>query len=248
MAEVKINGNLIRHQNLVPLIGWRHDETQFLLVYEYMPNGSLDSHLFGKKSPLKWSLRYKIAMGLATALLYLHEEVERCVVHRDIETSNVMLDSGFNVKLGVFRLARLMEHELGPQTTALASKGSDVYNFGVVALEIACGRRVRDGHWNSDVSLVQWVWYLHGKGKLLSDTEFDDEQVKRLMIVGLWCAHPDWSIKPSIRKAIQALKFEGALPNLPMKMPVAMYSAGPDACVVSSAGATITNSSGDLEH
>ncbi|MFS7923303.1 putative protein kinase RLK-Pelle-L-LEC family [Helianthus anomalus] len=117
MAEVKINGNLIRHRNLVPLIGWCHDESQFLLVYEYMPNGSLDSHLFGKKSPLKWSVRYKIAMGLASALLYLHEEVERCVVHRDIKTSNIMLDSRFNMKLGDFGLARLMGHE---QTTALA--------------------------------------------------------------------------------------------------------------------------------
>ncbi|KAJ0802437.1 putative protein kinase RLK-Pelle-L-LEC family [Helianthus annuus] len=255
MAEVKINGNLIRYRNLVRLIRWCHDESQFLLVYEYKPNGSLDSQLFGKKSPLKWSVRYKIAMGLASALLYLHEEVERCVVHRDIKTSNIMLDSGFNVKLGDFGLARLMEHELGPQTTALAgtlgymapeyistgkaSKESDVYSFGVFALEIACRRR--------------WVWDLHRKGELLSrvdpslGTEFDDEQVKRLMMVGLWCAHPDWSIRPSIRQAIQVLKFEGALLNLPMKMPVAMYSAGLDVCVVSSAGATITKTSGDLE-
>ncbi|KAI7752983.1 hypothetical protein M8C21_026724 [Ambrosia artemisiifolia] len=253
MAEVKINGNLIRHRNLVPLIGWCHSETQFLLVYEYMPNGSLDSHLFGTKSPLKWSVRYKIAKGLASALLYLHEDLERCVVHRDIKTSNVMLDSGFNVKLGDFGLARLMEKDIGPQTTVLAgtlgymapeyistgkaSKESDVYSFGVVALEIACGRRVRDGRCNSNGSLVQWVWDLHAKGELLSGvdavlgTEFDAEQVECLMTVGLWCAHPDCSMRPSIRQAIQVLNFEGALPNLPMKMPVAMYTAGPYACV-----------------
>ncbi|MFS8010697.1 putative protein kinase RLK-Pelle-L-LEC family [Helianthus anomalus] len=119
ITEVKIISSL-RHRNLVQLIGWCHDENQFLLVYEFMPNGSLDSHLFGNMPPLAWGLRYKISLGLASALLYLHEEWEQCVIHRDIKSSNVMLDSGFNAKLGDFGLARLMDHELGPQTTGLA--------------------------------------------------------------------------------------------------------------------------------
>ncbi|KAK9077853.1 hypothetical protein SSX86_006191 [Deinandra increscens subsp. villosa] len=268
MTEVKINSRL-RHRNLVQLVGWCHDETQFLIVYEYMPNGSLDSHLFGKRSPLEWSVRYKIAIGLASALLYLHEEWEQCVVHRDIKPSNIMLDSGFNVKLGDFGLARLVEHELGPRTTVLAgtlgymapeyistgktSKESDVYSFGVVALEIACGRKAMDSYWNSNVSLVEWVWELHGKGEVLSGVdrllgaEFDAQQVECLMMVGLWCAHPDRSRRPSIRQAIQVLKFESALPHLPMKMPVAMYCSGPDASDASSLGATFTNSSNDLK-
>ncbi|MFS7923289.1 putative protein kinase RLK-Pelle-L-LEC family [Helianthus anomalus] len=166
MTEVKINSRL-RHRNLVQLVGWCHDKNQFLLVYEYMPNGSLDSHLFGKNiTPLKWPVRYKIAIGLASALLYLHEEWEQCVVHRDIKPSNIMLDSGINVKLGDFGLARFVEHELGTRTTVLAgtlgymapeyistgkaSKESDVYSFGVVPLEIACGRKAMDGLWNSN--------------------------------------------------------------------------------------------------
>ncbi|RWR79504.1 Protein kinase domain-containing protein [Cinnamomum micranthum f. kanehirae] len=94
MTEVKVISQL-RHRNLVQLIGWCHEQGELLLVYEIMSNGSLDSHLFGKRRPLKWAVRYKIAIGLASALFYLHEEWEQCVVHRDIKSSNVMLDSGF---------------------------------------------------------------------------------------------------------------------------------------------------------
>ncbi|KAK9061950.1 hypothetical protein SSX86_019134 [Deinandra increscens subsp. villosa] len=268
ITEVKIISSL-RHRNLVRLIGWCHDETQFLLVYEFMPNGSLDCHLFGQKSPLEWAVRYKIATGLASALLYLHEEWEQCVVHRDIKTSNIMLDSGFNVKLGDFGMARLMDHELGPKTTGLAgtlgylapecvttgkaSKESDVYSFGVVALEIASGRKAMDRvDPDSDFGMVQWVWDLLGKGELLSGVDqrlkknFDLKQVECLMMVGLWCAHPDWSLRPSIRQAIQVLKFEGPLPNLPMKMPMPTYYAEPDVPEVSSGSASITYTSADL--
>ncbi|MBA0701814.1 hypothetical protein Goari_027535, partial [Gossypium aridum] len=119
VTEVKVISQL-RHRNLVQLIGWCHDKNDFILVYEFMPNGSLDSHLFGRRSALTWSVRYRISLGLASALLYLHEEWEQCVVHRDIKSSNVMLDSSFNVKLGDFGLAKLMDHELGPKTTGLA--------------------------------------------------------------------------------------------------------------------------------
>ncbi|GAB4848819.1 hypothetical protein Ancab_003613 [Ancistrocladus abbreviatus] len=159
ITEVKVISRL-RHGNLVQLIGWCHDKGEFLLVYEFMPNGSLDSHLFGKKAPLSWPVRYKVALGLSSALLYLHEEWEQCVVHRDIKSSNIMLDSSFNVKLGDFGLARLMDHELGAHTTGLAvtwgymapeyistrkaSEESDVYSFGVVALEIATGKKSVD--------------------------------------------------------------------------------------------------------
>ncbi|RWR77340.1 L-type lectin-domain-containing protein [Cinnamomum micranthum f. kanehirae] len=156
VSEVKTISRL-RHRNLVQLLGWCHERGDLLLVYEFMPNGSLDFHLFNKKRLLGWAVRYKIATGLASALLYLHEEWEQCVVHRDIKSSNVMLDSNFNAKLGDFGLARLVDHEHGLQTTVIAgtmgylapecvttgkaSKESDVYSFGVVALEIACGRR-----------------------------------------------------------------------------------------------------------
>ena len=245
ITEVKIFSQL-RHRNLVQLIGWCHDRGEFLLVYEFMPNGSLDSHLFGSRSQLSWTLRYKVSLGLTSALFYLHEEWEQCVVHRDIKSSNVMLDSSFNVKLGDFGLARLMDHELGPQTTGLAgtfgylapeyistgraSKESDVYSFGVVALEIATRRRLIDlMEPNSDMGLVEWIWNLYGRGDLLLavdgklQTSFDEKQVECLMIIGLWCAHPDRNLRPSIRQAIQVLKFEAEIPVLPMQMPIPMY-------------------------
>ncbi|KAJ7943774.1 putative Kinase [Quillaja saponaria] len=177
ITEVKIISRL-GHRNLVQLIGWCHDGDEFHLVYEFMPNGSLDYHLFRNKTPLGWAVRHKISLGLASALLYLHEEWEQCVVHRDIKSSNIMLDSSFNVKLGDFGLAKLMDHELGPQTTGLAgtlgylapeyvttgraSKESDVYSFGVVALEIATGKKSVDPM--RDYGLVEWVWNHYGRG------------------------------------------------------------------------------------
>ena len=111
VSEVKIIGQL-RHKNLVQLIGWCHEKSkgQLLLVYDFMPNGSLDSHLFREDTLLVWEVRYKIVQDLASALLYLHEEWESCVLHRDIKSSNIMLDSNFNAKLGDFGLARIVNH------------------------------------------------------------------------------------------------------------------------------------------
>jgi serine/threonine protein kinase len=85
-----------------------------------MPNGSLDFHPFGRRPLLNWEVRYKIALGLASALLYLHEESGQYVLHRDIKSSNIMLDSDFNAKLGDFGLARLMDEEASVKTTGLA--------------------------------------------------------------------------------------------------------------------------------
>ncbi|KAL6283559.1 hypothetical protein ACE6H2_014488 [Prunus campanulata] len=248
-SEVRIISRL-RHRNLVQLIGWCHEKRELLLVYEFMPNSSLDSHLFKTNSLLSWQIRYKIAQGLASGLFYLHEEWEQCVLHRDIKSSNVMLDSNFNVKLGDFGLARLVDHgkqspttivagtrgymALEYVTTGKASKESDVYSFGVVALEIACGRKPIDLNLeNSEIEMVEWVWELYGEGKVIQAADpklygqFDENQMECLMTVGLWCAHPDYRFRPSIRQAIQVLNLEVPLPILPSKMPVATYFAPP---------------------
>ncbi|XP_026390909.1 L-type lectin-domain containing receptor kinase IX.1-like [Papaver somniferum] len=222
---------------------------------------------FGRKSPLMWALRYKIALGLASAILYLHEEGEQCIVHRDIKSSNVMLDSNFKAKLGYLGLARLMDHGLGLQSTGLAGtlgylapeyintgkagKESDVFSFGVVALEIACGRKSIDHMEEVDAGLVEWVWDLYGRNATLAaidsklNLEFDANQAECLMIVGLWCAHPDRTFRPSIRQAIQVLNMESSIPTLPTKMPVPSYHV-PELDLISSETTSIISTSIDM--
>ncbi|KAF2320620.1 hypothetical protein GH714_029113 [Hevea brasiliensis] len=110
------------------------------------------------------------------------------------------------------------------------SRESDVYSFGVVVLEIACGRRPINSMANEEgVHMVSWVWELYGRGKLLEAADprlcgdFDKQEMKRLMIVGLWCAHPDKSLRPSISQSIHVLNFATSLPSLPLQIPVPTY-------------------------
>ncbi|KAK9988776.1 hypothetical protein SO802_029015 [Lithocarpus litseifolius] len=245
VSEVRIIGQL-GHRNLVQLIGWCHEKNDLLLIYEFMSNGSLDLHLFKGKSSLTWVERYNIARGLASALQYLHEEWEQCVLHRDIKSSNILLDSNLNAKLGDFGLARLVDHVKGSQTTALAgtwgylapecimsgraSKETDVYSFGIVVLEIACGRKPAEPNAKQEeIIMLEWVWELYGEKNLLKAADprlggdFDERQMERLMAVGLWCAHPDYNARPSIRKAIHVLDFEDTVPILEPKLPVTTF-------------------------
>ncbi|XP_061359984.1 L-type lectin-domain containing receptor kinase IX.1-like [Gastrolobium bilobum] len=244
-AEVKIISQL-RHRNLVQLIGWCHKKNDLLLIYEYMPNGSLDSHLFHGESILWWQVRYNIALGLASALLYLQEGWEKCVLHRDIKSSNIMLDSNFNAKLGDFGLAKQVDHEKGSQTTDVAGtigylgpeymktgkarKESDIFSFGIVLLEIASGREATNNNdKEGQVLLVEWVWELYGLRNLLAAADpklcgvLDVQQMECLLVVGLWCANPDYISRPSIRQVIKVLNFEVPLPILPQKIPVVIY-------------------------
>nr|GMD08798.1 L-type lectin-domain containing receptor kinase IX.1-like [Ipomoea batatas] len=262
VSEVKTISRT-RHRNLVQLMGWCHGNKDLLLVYEFMSNGSLDSHLYKGQSLLTWPLRYKIVQDLASAVLYLHEECHKCIVHRDIKSSNIMLDSNFNAKLGDFGLARLVDHEKGSRTTAVAgtmgyialecvvsgkaSKETDMYSFGIVTLEIACGRKPIDlTAEETRVNIVEWVWKLYGTGQLLDAAdanlwgEFNRREVEQMMIVGLWCAHPDCSLRPSIRQAIQVLNFDAPLPDLPETMPIATFRPQPN---LSSYGSQVSHTS-----
>ncbi|XP_061358788.1 probable L-type lectin-domain containing receptor kinase S.5 [Gastrolobium bilobum] len=240
LAEICTIGRL-RHKNLVQLQGWCNEGKNLLLVYDYMQNGSLD-HFIGK-DVLDWKTRHKILTGLASALLYLHEECGNPVVHRDVKPNNVMLDSDFNAHLGDFGLARLLKNEdsvttnfagtpgyLAPEIgfTGKASPESDVYSFGMVVLEVICGKRSR---WvMEENSLVDCVWNLHGENALLEcvdkllENQFDEEQAKRALMVGLACLHPDSLFRPKMRKVVHIfLNSNEPLMELPRMRPTGVY-------------------------
>ncbi|GFP86151.1 probable receptor-like protein kinase at5g15080 [Phtheirospermum japonicum] len=174
LAEVKFLGDLV-HPNLVKLIGYCIEDDQRLLVYEFLPRGSLENHLFRRSLPLPWSIRMKIALGAAKGLAFLHEEAERPVIYRDFKTSNILLDAEYNAKLSDFGLAKDAPDEgkthvstrvmgtygyAAPEyvmTGHLTSK-SDVYSFGVVLLEMITGRRSMDKNRpNGEHNLVEWA-------------------------------------------------------------------------------------------
>lgn len=180
---------------------------------------------------------------MGSALRYLHGEWAQCVVHGDIKPSNIMLDASHSTKLGDFGLARLVDHGTGWQTTkaVLGTAGyidpefvntrrpsteSDVYSFGIVLLEIVSGRRPVVETSDEFFTLLRWVWSLYGKNKILDAAderlrgdELDDRRMERVLVVGLWCAHPDQTERPSVAQAMYVLQSEDArLPALPPQM------------------------------
>ena len=185
----------IRHRNLVQLKGWCMEDGRLLLVYDFMPNGSLDQWLYNGKrektgKELSWNLRYSILTGIAAALTYLHEDWQQCVLHRDVKSSNVLLDAEFNAHLGDFGLARLIDHQKMEKTTLMAgtlgymapempytgkaTKETDVYSFGVLMLEVVCGRKPVDSSGDvepEDVILLHYVWRAYENGRLLSTVD-----------------------------------------------------------------------------
>ncbi|KAG0570455.1 hypothetical protein KC19_6G163400 [Ceratodon purpureus] len=191
----------IRHRNLVQLQGWCYESNHFFLVFDYMSNGSLDEWLFPNrrrnpnhpkykkfKGVIPWTLRLSILGGIASALEYLHEDWIQCILHRDIKSSNVMLDDNMNAHLGDFGLARLMDHDKLEKTTLVAgtlsymapelpytgkaTKESDVYSFGILILEVICGRQPLnfqyDDHINDNIVLLESVWYAREANNILS--------------------------------------------------------------------------------
>ncbi|KAB2630638.1 L-type lectin-domain containing receptor kinase IV.1-like [Pyrus ussuriensis x Pyrus communis] len=168
VAEIASIGRL-RHRNLVR-------KGELLLVYDYMPNGSLDKYLFDQPVvTLNWKQRFRVIRGVASGLFYLHEGWEQVVVHRDVKASNVLLDEELNGRLGDFGLARLYDHGKDPQTTRVvgtlgylapehtrtgkATTQADVFSFGAFLLEVACGRRpIGTQGQDREIILVDWVY------------------------------------------------------------------------------------------
>ncbi|CAN6549126.1 unnamed protein product [Malus baccata var. baccata] len=195
LTEVNYLGQL-HHPNLVKLIGYCLEGENRLLVYEFMPKGSLENHLFRRgPQPLSWATRMKVAIGAARGLSFLHE-AESQVIYRDFKASNILLDSEFNAKLSDFGLAKagptgdrthVSTQVMGTQgyaapeyvATGRLTAKSDVYSFGVVLLELLSGRRAVDKtKVGVEQNLVDWTKpYLGDRRKLfrIMDTKLEGQ-------------------------------------------------------------------------
>ncbi|KAF8397435.1 hypothetical protein HHK36_016351 [Tetracentron sinense] len=237
VAEIASMGRL-RHRNLVELLGYCRRRGELLLVYDYMPNGSLDKLLFSNETPnLSWFQRYRILRDVASSLLYLHEECEQVVLHRDVKASNVLLDADLNGRLGDFGLARLYDHGANPHTTHVvgtigylapeltrtgkATTSTDVYAFGAFMLEVACGRRpIESKEQPEKMILVDWVIECWKRGAILEtrDPRLGDyyvvEEMGLVLKLGLLCSHPMSAARPSMRQVMQYLDGDAILPEI----------------------------------
>ncbi|TYI33358.1 hypothetical protein ES332_A04G127400v1 [Gossypium tomentosum] len=228
IAEIVSIGRL-RHRNLVQLLGYCRRQGELLLVYDYMPNGSLDKYLYNQpKLTLNWSQRFRVIKGVASGLFYLHEEREQVVIHRDVKASNFLLDSGLNGRLGDFGLARLYDHGTEPQTTHVvgtvgylapeltrtgeATPCTDVFAFGAFLLEVACGRRPISQS-STDVILVGWVYSCWRKGDILEakdpnlGSDCVAEEVELILKLGLICSLSEPEARPTMRHTVHGIAF-----------------------------------------
>ncbi|XP_022756616.1 L-type lectin-domain containing receptor kinase I.8-like [Durio zibethinus] len=240
VSEIVCMGRL-RHRNLVRLLGYCRRKKELLLVYDYMPNGSLDKYLFNDDNPnLNWSQRFQIIRGVASALLYLHEEWEQVVLHRDIKASNVLLDSNLNGRLGDFGLARLYDHDSDPLTTRLvgtlgyldpeltrtgkATKTADLFAFGAFLLEVACGRKPIDPSLSPEerflVGLVSRCWK---RGVILDASDprlqgnYVVEEMEKVLKLGMLCSNSRPDLRPTIKEVVQYLDDNASLPHTPLE-------------------------------
>ncbi|KAF5461081.1 hypothetical protein F2P56_020904 [Juglans regia] len=227
--------SLLHHPNLVNLVGYCADGDQRILVYEYMPNGSLEDHLLDiapDKKPLDWITRMKIAEGAARGLEYLHETADPPVIYRDFKASNILLDENFNPKLSDFGLAKLgptgdkshvstrvmgtygycaPEYALTGQLTTK----SDVYSFGVVFLEIITGRRVIDNtRATEEQNLVTWAQPLFRDRRnftLMADPLLEGlypvKALYQALAVAAMCLQEEADTRPLICDVVTALEF-----------------------------------------
>ncbi|KAL3620820.1 hypothetical protein CASFOL_035732 [Castilleja foliolosa] len=227
-AEIQTLGN-IRHRNIVRLVAFCTNRDTHLLVYEYMRNGSLGETLHGKKGGfLSWSLRYKIAMDAAKGLCYLHHDCSALIVHRDVKSNNILLDSGFEAHVADFGLAKfLVDGGASQCMSAIAGsygyiapeyaytlnvdEKSDVYSFGVVLLELITGRRPV-GEFGDGVDIVQWIRCSTNCRKeeitRVIDTRLahvPKDEAMHLFFIAMLCTQENSIERPTMREVVEML-------------------------------------------
>ncbi|XP_076897974.1 G-type lectin S-receptor-like serine/threonine-protein kinase At4g27290 [Bidens hawaiensis] len=229
----------LQHRNLVKLLGCCLEGTEVMLIYEYMLNKGLDSFIFDKTKSkvLDWPARYRIIIGIARGLLYLHQDSRLRIIHRDLKVSNILLDKDMNPKISDFGTAKKFGgNQIEEKTNRVVgtygymapeyarggifSIKSDVYSFGVLVLEIVCGEKNRDFvHKEHCNILIGLAWELHNEGKSLQlfdrclGEPINVSQVIRSIHVGLLCVQGRPEDRPTMASAILMLESEGPLPS-----------------------------------
>ncbi|KAL8195811.1 hypothetical protein R6Q57_025564 [Mikania cordata] len=247
-SEVQILGS-IRHSNIVKLLCCLSSLNSKLLVYEYLEHQSLDKWLHGKKRKpkaglvpgfvLDWPRRLQIAIGAAQGLCYMHHDCSPPIVHRDVKSSNILLDSEFNAKIADFGLAKILEKPKpgeGGLSSIVGSMGYfapeyayttrineriDVYSFGVVLLELVTGKEANEG--DGDLNLAEWAWKHYGEGDSVIgalDPEINGymEEMSTVFKLGLICTSTLPSSRPSMKDVLEILRRCNPLDQLPEEM------------------------------
>ncbi|RAL51076.1 hypothetical protein DM860_005432 [Cuscuta australis] len=240
-AEVEIISR-VHHKHLVSLVGYCIAGSQRVLVYEFVPNNTLEYHLHGKgRPPLDWPTRLKIALGSAKGLAYLHEDCNPKIIHRDIKAANILLDFKFEPKVADFGLAKLTSDVnthvstrvmgtfgyLAPEyaSSGKLSEKSDVFSFGVMLLELITGRRPVDSNQAfMDDSLVDWARPLltraleEGNFNTLVDprleNDYNHNEISRMIACAAACVRHSARRRPRMSQVVRALEGQMSLSDL----------------------------------